>query len=274
MVITMDDPTTRNAIGSEMSTEINAELDRLEADANLRAVVLTGRDPSFCSGANVKRMDQSVQERSKVAEEPIPTDQTAWEYLENQWARQDEPSEEEGAENVRFLPLRLHDLQKPSIAAVNGYAMGLGLGIALSCDIRLLSENARLSETFIRRGLIPADGSCWQLPRMVGLGNTFLMQYTGDVLDSAEALRLGLASKVVSHDELMETTMDMAQRIADGPTYSMALIKKLVQKSLYIDLEQSLRLAGPAQEISRRTEDHKEGVRAFVEKRRPAFTGR
>ena len=100
------------------------------------------------------------------------------------------------------------------------------------------------------------------------------MQYTGDVLDSAEALRLGLASKVVSHDELMETTMDMAQRIADGPTYSMALIKKLVQKSLYIDLEQSLRLAGPAQEISRRTEDHKEGVRAFVEKRRPAFTGR
>ena len=257
-----------------MSTEINAELDRLEADPNLRAVVLTGRDPSFCSGANVKRMDQSVQERSKVAEEPIPTDMTAWEYLEHQWAGQDEPTEEEGAENVRFLPLRLHNLQKPSIAAVNGYAMGLGLGIALSCDIRLLSENARLSETFIRRGLIPADGSCWQLPRMIGLGNTFLMQYTGDVIDSAEALRLGLASKVVSHDELMETTMDLAQRIADGPTYSMALIKKLVQDSLYINLEQSLRLAGPAQEISRRTEDHKEGVRAFVEKRRPAYTGR
>ena len=274
MVITMDDPTTRNAIGSEMSTEINAELDRLEADPNLRAVVLTGRDPSFCSGANVKRMDQSVQERSKVAEEPIPADMTAWEYLEHQWAGQDEPTEEEGAENVRFLPLRLHNLQKPSIAAVNGYAMGLGLGIALSCDIRLLSENARLSETFIRRGLIPADGSCWQLPRMIGLGNTFLMQYTGDVIDSAEALRLGLASKVVSHDELMETTMDLAQRIADGPTYSMALIKKLVQDSLYINLEQSLRLAGPAQEISRRTEDHKEGVRAFVEKRRPAYTGR
>ena len=273
MVITMDDPTTRNAIGSEMSIEINAELDRLESDPNLRAVVLTGRDPSFCSGANVKRMDQSVQERSKAPEEPIPADMTAWQYLEHQWERQ-EPPEEEGGENIRFLPLKLHELQKPSIAAVNGYAMGLGLGIALSCDIRLLSENARLSETFIRRGLIPADGSCWQLPRMIGLGNTFLMQYTGDVLDASEALRLGLASKVVAHDDLMETTMELAQRIADGPTYSMALIKKLVQKSLYIDLEESLRLAGPAQEISRRTEDHKEGVRAFVEKRRPAYTGR
>jgi enoyl-CoA hydratase/carnithine racemase len=270
----MDDPTTRNAIGGEMSMEINGELDRLESDPNLRAVVLTGRDPSFCSGANVKRMDASVQERSKVAEEPIPTDMTAWEYLDRQWARQAESSESEGADNIRFLPLRLHNLQKPSIAAVNGYAMGLGLGIALSCDIRLLSDKARLSETFIRRGLIPADGSCWQLPRMVGLGNTLLMQYTGDALDADEAFRLGLASKVTPHDELMETTMELAQRIADGPTYSMALIKRLVQRSLYIDLEQSLNLAGPAQEISRRTEDHKEGVRAFVEKRRPAYSGR
>ena len=106
------------------------------------------------------------------------------------------------------------------------------------------------------------------------MANTLLMQYTGDALDADEAFRLGLASKVTPHDELMETTMELAQRIADGPTYSMALIKRLVQRSLYIDLEQSLNLAGPAQEISRRTEDHKEGVRAFVEKRRPAYSGR
>ena len=273
MVITMDDPTTRNSISSEMSVEINQELDRLESDPNLRAMVLTGRDPSFCSGANVKRMAASNQERSERAEESIPSDMSPWEYLEHQWSQQSK-SESQDDDGIRFLPLRLHNLQKPSIAAVNGYAMGLGLGIALSCDIRIASENAKLSETFIRRGLIPADGSCWQLPRMIGLGNTLLMQYTGDALDAEEALRLGLVNKVTPHDELMETTMELAQRLADGPTYSMALIKRLVQKSLYTDLGESLRLAGPAQEISRRTEDHKEGVRAFVEKRKPAYTGR
>ena len=273
MVITMDDPTTRNSISSEMSVEINQELDRLESDPNLRAMVLTGRDPSFCSGANVKRMAASNQERSERAEESIPSDMSPWEYLEHQWSQQSK-SESQDDDGIRFLPLRLHNLQKPSIAAVNGYAMGLGLGIALSCDIRIVSENAKLSETFIRRGLIPADGSCWQLPRMIGLGNTLLMQYTGDALDAEEALRLGLVNKVTPHDELMETTMELAQRLADGPTYSMALIKRLVQKSLYTDLGESLRLAGPAQEISRRTEDHKEGVQAFVEKRRPVYKGR
>lgn len=274
MVITMDDPTTRNSISSEMSAEINQELDRLESDPNLRAMVLTGRDPSFCSGANVKRMAASNQERSERAEESLPSDVSPWEYLEQQWEQQSKSESVEEGDSIRFLPLRLHNLQKPSIAAVNGYAMGLGLGIALSCDIRIASENVRLSETFIRRGLIPADGSCWQLPRMIGLGNTLLMQYTGDALDADEAFRLGLVNKITPHDELMKTTMELAQRLADGPTYSMALIKRLVQKSLYTDLGESLRLAGPAQEISRKTEDHKEGVQAFIEKRQPAYKGR
>ena len=274
LVITMDDPTTRNAIGTEMGNEINEELDRLESEPDLRAVVLTGRDPSFCSGANVKRMDDANRQRADEA--GIPPDLNPWEYLDQRWAEQAEKQHdgEEEIDNVRFLPLRLHNLRKPSIAAVNGYAMGLGMGIALSCDIRIASENARFSELFIRRGLIPADGSCWQLPRMIGLGNTLMLQYTGDALDAEEALRLGIANKVTPHDELMETTMDLAQRIGSGPTYSMALIKRLVHRSLYTDFAESLRLAGPAQEIARQTADHKEGVRAFVEKRTPAYTGR
>ena len=123
----------------------------------------------------------------------------------------------EEIEGARFVPLRLHELQKPSIAAVNGYAMGLGMGIALSCDVRIASENARMSETFIRRGLIPADGSCWQLPRMIGLGGTMLLQYTGAVLDSGECLRLGIVNRVVEHGELMERTLDLARQMAEGP---------------------------------------------------------
>ena len=270
MVITMDDAPTRNSIGDEMAAEIDQEVGRLESSPDLRALVITGRDPSFCSGANVKRMDAS--NRARQDDSTLPEDLSPWELLQKGWDEQ-EPATDD-PDGVRFIPLRLHQLQKPSIAAVNGHAMGLGMGIALSCDIRIASENARMSETFIRRGLIPADGSCWQLPRMIGLGNTMLLQYTGEVLDAQEAHRLGIVNKVAPHDELMETTLDLAQRIAEGPTYSMALIKRLVHQSLHVDFAESLRLAGPAQAIARRTEDHKEGVRAFIEKRRPSFTGR
>ncbi len=271
LVITMDDPPTRNAIGAEMAGEITGELDRLESKSSLRAVVITGRDPSFCSGANVKRMDRANVER--VEEPGVPEDLSPSEYLDQRWGeRADEGGEEIDA--VRFVALKIHNLQKPSIAAVNGYALGLGMGIALSCDIRIASEEAQFSETFIRRGLIPADGSCWQLPRMIGLGNTLLLQYTGDFVDAQDALRLGMVNKVTSHQELMGTTMELARRLAQGPTYSMSLIKRLVQKSLHTDLEESMRLAGPAQAIARQTEDHREGVRAFVEKREPVFKGR
>ena len=274
LVVTMDDPPTRNAIGDEMADEINQELDRLEASAHLRAVVITGRDPSFCSGANVKRMDDANRARSSEAE--LSGDRTPWATLDEAWAElgEPDPAAQEEIDGVRFVPLRLHRLQKPSIAAVNGYAMGLGMGIALSCDIRIASDNARMSETFIRRGLIPADGSCWQLPRMIGLGNTMLLQYTGQVLPAEECLRLGIVNRVVEHGELMEQTLDIARQIASGPTYSMALIKRLVHRSLHVDFAESLRLAGPAQSIARRTQDHKEGVRAFVEKRQPKYVGR
>lgn len=272
MVITMDDPPTRNAIGTEMAAEINRELDRLATSPDLRALVLTGSGRSFCSGANVKRMDQANQERA--GEATVPDDKTPWELLESKWETQGEASADDDSDSVRFVPLRLHNLQKPSIAAVNGYAMGLGMGIALSCDIRIASKEALFSETFIRRGLIPADGSCWQLPRMIGLGNTLLLQYTGDVLDAQRAADLGMVNRVVAHDDLMEAAMELAQRLAEGPTYTMAMIKRLVQKSLHVGLEESLRLAHPAQEIARMTYDHQEGVRAFVEKRQPAFKGR
>ena len=187
---------------------------------------------------NVKRMNDANEERGETS---VPDGVTPWDHLQRQWDTMD--SGESYMDGVRFVPLKLHNLQKPSIAAVNGYAMGLGMGIALSCDIRIASESARFSETFIRRGLIPADGSCWQLPRMIGLSSTFLLQYTGDAIEAQEAYRLGMVSKVAPHDELMNTTMELARRLASGPTYSMALIKKLIQDSLFKNLEESLLMA-------------------------------
>mgnify|MGYP001135291247 CR=1 FL=1 len=270
LTLTMDDARTRNALGPDMSNEINEELDRLESDPNLRVLVLTGKDPAFCSGANVRRFNQAIEEREAAAQQapaepPLPS---AWERMEARWMSQGQ------TDRSRFLPLRLHNIQKPTIAAVNGYAMGIGMGIAISCDIRVASTEAGFSEAFIRNGLIPADGSCWQLPRMIGLGNTLLLQYTGEIVPADEAYRMGMVNKVIPHEELMDATMEIAQRLAHGPTYSMSLIKWLVHKSLYTDLEESLRISGAAQSIARQTEDHKEGVRAFLEKRQPEFKGR
>jgi 2-(1,2-epoxy-1,2-dihydrophenyl)acetyl-CoA isomerase len=265
LILRLNDPATRNALGPELTAEAESEIDRFERDPALRVLVLTGTDPAFSSGANVRGFQASINRQATEA----PPEPTPWEQLDpshhgHMVARTSGPP----------LVLRLHHLQKPSIAAVNGAAYGLGCGIALTCDIRIVSERARFSEAFIRNGLIPADGSCWQLPRMIGVSNTLLLQYTGDPIDGAEAYRLGLANRVVPHEELMDATMEIATRLAQGPTYSMALIKLLVQKALNQSLEEHLIDAGRAQSLARKTEDHREGVRAFLEKRQPVFKGR
>ncbi len=271
MIITMDDPKTRNAIGDAMFAEMSAEIDRLESDPDLRCLVLTGNDPAFCSGANVRSMAKNVRE-GEAAGEKKTLPEMPWDAVAQ---RESDPAyQEETVEGVRSFPVRMSRLQKPSIAAVNGYAMGLGLGIALSCDIRFSSENANFSETFIMRGLIPADGSCWQLPRMIGLSNTFMMQYTGDKIDPETALRMGLISKICPHEKLMEETVEFAKRIANSPTYAMGIIKRLVQRSLDVDFETSMKLAGVAQTVAVDTFDHKEGVQAFIEKRKPQYKGK
>jgi len=273
LLITMHHPETRNAIGLDMLREIEQELDKFEMNPKLRTLVLTGSDPSFCSGANVRNMGEDNQ---KANDDSLPDDRSPWDVLNEAWDNQklENKRPRDFIEGVRYLPLRLHNLQKPSIAAVNGSAIGLGMGIALSCDIRIASNKAIFSEMFVRRGLIPADGSCWQLPRMIGLGNTLLLQYTGDILDAVKAEQLGIVNQIVSHDSLMADTLKLASRIGQGATYSMSLIKRLVHKSLQVEFEESLKLAGPAQELARRSNDHKEGVNAFIEKRQPKFLGR
>ena len=268
-ILTMHDPPTRNALGSDMAREMTEALDRFEDDPEGRVLLLTGTEPSFCSGANVRGFNQRIEdreERSAQAGEPSPL---PWGKMESRFARR--RGLEGGAASI---PLRLNELQKPSIAAVNGHAMGVGMGVALACDIRIAAEKAQFSEAFVRMGLIPGDGSCWQLPRLIGLSNTLLLQYTGDRVDGNEAYRMGLVSKVVTDDAIMEASMELATRLAQGPTQSLSLIKYLVHQSLETNLRDSLALSHVAQEQARQTEDHKEAVRAFLEKRRPEFKGR
>ena len=267
LVLTMHDPPTRNALGLEMAKEIVDTLDEFENDPSQRVLLLTGTEPSFCSGANVRGFSQRIQEREQQVD---PVESLPWGKMESRFSKREQISRYQAPQVV----LRIHELQKPSIAAVNGHAMGVGCGLALACDIRFAGEKAQFSEAFVQRGLIPGDGSCWQLPRLIGYSNALMLQYTGDRIGGEEAYRLGLASKVYPDGELMDGAMELATRFASGPTQSYSLIKYLVHQSMDLSLSESIGLAHVAQEHARTTADHKEAVQAFLEKRRPNFKGR
>ena len=224
-IITMHDPPTRNALGPQMADEIMECLDLFEDDPTARVLLLTGTEPSFCSGANVRGFNQRIQDREAgsidTEVEPLP-----WGKMESQYASRGQKVSLGG--QASRIPLRIHKLQKPSIAAVNGHAIGVGMGVALACDIRYTAEKAVFSEAFARMGLIPGDGSCWQLPRLIGMSNTLLLQYTGDRIDGPEAYRLGIASKLFPDDQLFDASLELASRLAKGATQSHALIKYLV----------------------------------------------
>ncbi|HCG91905.1 MAG TPA: hypothetical protein DEZ08_08750 [Dehalococcoidia bacterium] len=268
--ITMHDPATRNALGPQMAREMIDTLDNFERDPKGRVLLLTGTEPSFCSGANVKGFRQRIEDREQQVASDGEQESLPWGTMEKIYSKRDTQSQYAAPKVV----LKLHELQKPSIAAVNGHAMGVGMGLSLGCDIRIAGEKAQFSEAFVLNGLIPADGSCWQLPRLIGLSNTLMLQYTGDRISGEEAYRMGLVSKVVSDDKLLDESLGLALRLASGPTQSHAMIKYLVHKSLEMDLGESLGLAHVAQEHMRTTIDHKEAVQAFIDKRKPNFIGK
>ncbi len=255
VVIKMNNPERMNAGDPEMNREIHAELDRTEADSDSRVIVLTGVGKAFSGGYDMNVMKAEGREPPQtVQEHPY-------------WARID-PS---ARQPLRSYALRFRHFDRPIIAAVNGYAIG---GMCLACDIRIASEKAKFCFMYTRRGLSPAEGSSYLLPHIVGISKALELAFTGEMVDGKEAERIGLASKVVPHEELMPVTMELAHRIAKNPPIAIGLTKYVMYKALQMSIEDSMSLQNVAHTASTLTEDHKEGIRAYAEKREPKFLGK
>jgi enoyl-CoA hydratase/carnithine racemase len=186
----------------------------------------------------------------------------------------DTPSEvirESYRQGIQRIPLALYNLEVPTIAAVNGAAIGAGCDLACMCDIRIASDKATFAESFVKVGIIPGDGGAWFLPRAVGMSKAAEMSFTGDAIDAKEALRIGLISQLTTADALLKTANTLANRITSNPSLVLRMTKRLLREGQKQSLESLLELSAGLQSIAHKTDDHREAVHAFLEKRKPNF---
>jgi 2-(1,2-epoxy-1,2-dihydrophenyl)acetyl-CoA isomerase len=244
--VTLNRPEVFNAINEQMKTELNDVFGKTAADPAVRCIVLRGAgDKSFCSGQDLK--EHRGETRS----------------LRESLQKQYNP-----------LIRKMRGLEKPVIGMINGVAAGAGCSLALACDMRIMSSSAKLIEVFIRIGLVPDSGSHWFLPRLAGMARAFEYAATGRDIGAEEAERVGLVNRVVPPADLEAETMALAKTLAQAPTRAIGLIKRTLNSAATSDLNSLLEYEAVMQEIASRTEDHREGVAAFLEKRPARFTGK
>ncbi|WP_242153551.1 crotonase/enoyl-CoA hydratase family protein [Sphingomonas sp. BAUL-RG-20F-R05-02] len=253
VTITLNRPQERNAITSlTYIEEIRAFCDQATGDASIKAVIVTGAGSAFCAGGNVKDMRDKagIFEGSPYA-------------LRNRYRQ-----------GIQQIPLALYELEVPTIAAVNGPAIGAGLDLACMCDIRLATDRAIFAESFVKLGIVPGDGGAWLLPRIVGNARATLMTLTGDTIDAAKALEYGLVTEVLPADQLLDGARALAHRIAANPGHAVRLAKRLLREAQDMRLAPLLELSAAYQALAHHTHDHDEAVAAFLEKRPPSFQDR
>ncbi len=252
-IITLNRPDTYNALTMTTHGELHQAVDECNKDDNVRVIVVTGAGKGFCSGDDVKQV--FLDPKDALAKDR----ETQLRYL------QGEPLP--GGGHI------LLEINKPSIAAVNGAAIGYGCDLALMCNIRIASEKAKFGEAFLRVGLIP-DESLILLPRLVGLAKTYELVLTTDIIDAKEAERIGLVNKVVPPEQLMPAAMELANKIAGKPPVAVKLTMEGIRKGLGWPMEEWMRYQALAFTFCGGTEDHIEGSKAFLEKREPVFKGK
>jgi 2-(1,2-epoxy-1,2-dihydrophenyl)acetyl-CoA isomerase len=248
--LTLNRPERLNALGGTLRQDLHDAVTRAGADPEVRVMVVTGAGKGFCSGGDVKAMGEAKA------------------------GQRERPLLEKIAPGRDRTLLAMREAPQPIIAAVNGAAAGAGMNLALGCDLRIASTNAKFTQAFVKRGLHPDWGGTYFLPRVVGMAKACEMIFTGEVIDAAEALRLGIVSQVVAPEELLPAAYDLARRIAAGPPVAIRLAKRSLYANEDLDLRGALQNETMAQNICFETEDATEGIRAFGEKRAPIFKGR
>jgi len=246
--ITLDRPERKNAINEPMWDELRAVFDEVGRRPTDRVLVITGAGGDFCSGADLSAMGSdgpAAERRHHLA----------------------------AMRRIGDVALALHRLPQPTVAKVRGVAVGAGLNLALLCDLVVASDGARFSEIFARRGLTIDFGGSWVLPRRVGLHRAKELALFADIIDAAEAERIGLVNRVVPDGELDAFVADWTARLAAGPPIALAQTKQLLDVGAESSLQQALDAEGAAQTVNFATADTAEAVRAFVEKRQPSFHG-
>jgi len=253
VTLTLNAPDRRNAISTFADCDdVVAAVQRVNRDRAVRAVILTGAGTAFCAGGDLKAM----RDRRGIIEGSHAD-------LRENYRR-----------GVQAMANALYDCDAPTIAAVNGPAIGLGLDVACMCDIRIASETARFAESFVKVGIVPGDGGAWLLPRVVGMSVACEMSFTGDLLTAQEAREVRLVSRVVAPDALMPAARALAERIAANPPEMVRMTKRLLREGQHTRLSTLLEMSAAFQALAHSTEDHKEAVSAMLEKRTPRFTGR
>jgi len=242
-------PRAFNALDEATIKELREALPRAAADPEVKALILTGSGRAFCFGVDVSELQR-------------PREPGAASSLEMLLSKAQE------AIQVLF------DMPKPTLAALNGFASGLGLDLALACDLRIAAERAKLSEAFVSLGLVPDGGGTFLLPRLVGFARAAELIFTGAPITAREAERIGLVNRVVPSSELGKTTEDLARKLAMGPALAISLAKQAMKKNLRGDFRDALKIEADFQKLCLASSDHQEAVRSFLEKRAALFEGR
>lgn len=245
--IALNRPERLNALIHEMIREIHAALKDADEDERVRAIILKGAGRAFCSGDDMRDMVDMLK--------PLPT----------------QGKEDFRPEGYHSLVIALRELRKPVVASVHGYALGAGFELALACDFVLAEENARFGMVLMTRGMV---GGTYLLPRMVGMRKAIELILLGETFDARRAEDLGLINRIVPAGRLEEETLALARRLADGPTAAIGIAKTAIQRGLDMSLREGMEYQGLALTLSIMTDDYREGVLAFLEKRPPDYTGK
>ncbi|MFT5014828.1 MAG: enoyl-CoA hydratase/carnithine racemase [Patiriisocius sp.] len=246
--LTLNRPEARNALNRLAYQELEDAFHSMQKNNDVRVIIITGTDPAFCSGDDVKELMTGDGNAGGAR------------------LRSVRPGTTPAAKAIL-------DCDRPIIAAVNGPAIGWGMDLSLFCDFRIASDRAKFSEMFVRRGLVSDVGGFTRLPKIVGPQIAAELLFTGDIIDAATALKIGLVKEVVPHNQLLETANHLASRIALNPPLAVRYLKEGLRRSYHGDYEEMGTWVSQTLAVLFKTEDHKEGVASFLEKREPRFTG-